>query len=145
MTGVKKSKKKENVQIRLSEERLLDWKAFVESNPELSSVSKLIRSATNQYILFARGNSEYQGNHTIQKIFADNWKNFYRVRILEANLKEYLQELDVDKPSVALNLQDLQYFLNMNNLIIQKIFEKINKGEKLKEMGIKNKDVKAKA
>jgi len=145
MTGVKNNKKRENVQIRLSEDMLLKWKAFVESNSELSSVSKLIRSATNQYVNFALGYSEYQGNHTIQKIFADNWKNFNRVRNLETNLKEYLKELDVDKRSVARDLQDLQFFLNMNNLIIQKISEKLTNVGKLKEMGLEAKEAKVKA
>jgi len=141
----KKSKKRYSVQLRLTEEMLGEWKSFVESNSELTSVSNLIRAATNQYILFGQKYAEFQGSYTFQKIHADNWKNFYRVRSLEANLKEYLRELDIDKRSIAHDLQDLQFFHNMSNLITQKICEKINEGEEIKELGYKVKKRKVKA
>ncbi len=135
----KKNKKRENVQFRITEEMLARWKSFVIKNSQVGSISKLIRTAVNQFIEFHTKYAELKVPVVFQKIFNDNWKNYRRIRLFEENMKDRYYKFIPEESSLFENIEDLQFFQIMSNILTQKIYEKIRENQKLKDIVAKAK------
>lgn len=127
-----KNKKRENVQFRIAEEMLARWKNFVNENSQVGSISKLIRTAVNQFIEFHIKYAELKIPIVFQKIFNDNWKNYRRIRLFEENMKDKCDKFLPEESSLFENIQDLQFFQIMSNILTQEIYEKIRENQKLR-------------
>jgi hypothetical protein len=132
INGKKKSKKRENVQIRLSEEMLNEWRQFVESDPGLLSVSKLIRTAVNQYTASRHKYAEFQLTPSFQKLHDSNWKNYYRIKAMQRELMELFDKNEGEQRSLADDFRELELHQTMSNILTQKIYDRVRDSKKLK-------------